>query len=133
MRLNPVTNELFRSAIRDFEMGGVRVPAGASISLPMATVTASDPRWAGKTGEMDPNVFNPERMLTPEGLKPGDQMPFGHGGRHCLGVHLAMAEMKAFLALMGQGYRIEADTNTEWQYGVGRVPKNGLPMVVTRL
>jgi hypothetical protein len=39
-------------------------------------------------------VFNPERLLTPEGARPGQQMPFGAGSRYCLGAGLAMAEMK---------------------------------------
>lgn len=72
-----------------------------------------------------------DRMLTPEGRRPGEQMPFGHGPRHCLGVHLANAEMKVFLALWARGYDVAADTDTEWRFAVGRVPLNGLPMTVT--
>lgn len=29
----------------------------------------------------NPDVFMPERMLTPEAQKSGDQMPFGYGPR----------------------------------------------------
>lgn len=68
--------------------GGVRIPEGSAINLPLAHITANDPRWAGASGDMDPAVFNPERMLSREGRKKGDLMPFGHAGRHCLGVHL---------------------------------------------
>jgi hypothetical protein len=32
-------------------------------------------------GDMDPARFNPDRMMTPEGQKPGAQVPFGWGNR----------------------------------------------------
>lgn len=54
-------------------------------------------------------------------------------GRHCLGYGLAMAEMKAFLALLARHYTFTAENNTEWVRGVGMVPQNGLPLVVSRM
>ncbi|KAI8475392.1 MAG: cytochrome P450 [Monoraphidium minutum] len=135
LRLRPVANEVFREAARDFEMGGALVKEGDVIAVPLGRLARRDPRWESEApgSALDPAAFNPARMLTPEGRRPGDMMPFGHGGRHCLGVHLATAEMKAFLALWAQGYVIEADTATEWAYSVGRYPKNGLPLTVARL
>jgi cytochrome P450 len=53
--------------------------------------------------------------------------------RFCAGYSVAMAEMKVFLALLARGYDYTADTNTPWVQEVGRVPKNGLPLTVTRL
>ncbi|KIY92316.1 hypothetical protein MNEG_15646 [Monoraphidium neglectum] len=114
-------------------MGGYKVTKGQQLLVPLGHVSRSDPRWAGETGDLSPEVFNPERMLTPEGQKPGWQVPFGHGGRHCLGVHLANAEMKVFLALFAQGYAAQVDTNTEWVYLVGRVPVSGLPTRLEKL
>jgi len=53
--------------------------------------------------------------------------------RYCLGVHLAMAEMKTVLAVLARCYAFTADNNTEWRQAVGKVPVNGLPMVLTPL
>lgn len=32
-------------------------------------------------GDMDPVKFNPDRLMTPEGQRPGQLMPFGAGAR----------------------------------------------------
>jgi cytochrome P450 len=125
--------ELYRRAAKDFELGGHAVPAGTAISIPLAYVSAHDPRWAGATGDLAPEVFNPDRMLRPEGRAPGDQMPFGYGSRYCLGAYLAQAEMKAFLALYAQRYSATCDPTTEWHYTIGRTPKNGLPTLMREL
>lgn len=53
--------------------------------------------------------------------------------RFCAGYAVAMAEMKAFLALLARGYDFEADVDTAWVQRIGRVPANGLPMRVSRL
>lgn len=35
----------------------------------------------GQTGQNDPSVFNPDRMMEEDGVKPGAQMYFGYGPR----------------------------------------------------
>eukprot|EP00775_Hariotina_reticulata_P013035 gene13035-13164_t len=133
LRCDPIVAGLFRVAAKDFQLGQYQVPEGMHMLLPMHQVARTDPRWASSTGDLDPARFNPERMMTPEGQKPGAQVPFGWGNRYCLGVYLAMAEMKAFLAVLARCYSFTADNNTEWQQAVGKVPVNGLPVVITPL
>jgi cytochrome P450 len=53
--------------------------------------------------------------------------------RFCLGERLAMAEMKCVLALLVRHYSFSVDNNTDWVQGVGRIPKNGLPLKLQRL
>jgi cytochrome P450 len=124
-----------RTAAKDLDMGGTLVPAGATMQVPFIYLAEQDPRWAGEApgSPLDPAAFVPERMLTKEGAKPGSLMPFGHGPRFCLGFYLAMVEMKVFLALLARGYDFTADTNTDWGYAVGKVPKNRLPLTLTPL
>jgi cytochrome P450 len=45
--------------------------------------------------------FQPERWLD-DATKPSEWMPFGEGGRRCLGERLGMAEMKVFLGMMAR-------------------------------
>lgn len=52
--------------------------------------------------------------------------------RYCIGGNLAMAEMKVFLAFLARSYDFSVDGNTDWLFAIGRVPKNGLPMTITR-
>jgi hypothetical protein len=64
---------------------GYRIPDATPINLGLHTAAQQDPRWAGAEGDLAPHVFNPGRMLTPEGQKQGWLMPFGAGPRFCLG------------------------------------------------
>jgi cytochrome P450 len=145
MRVQPIAGELLRVAARDFDLDGHRVEEGTLLSLPLRAVGAADARWVNETGALAPNAFNPDRWLTPapagggaaaarpsSPAAPSAQMPFGFGARFCLGYHLAMAEMKTTLALLGQGYEFEARGDGRWEYGVGRVPVDGLPTRVAR-
>ncbi|KAF6258855.1 cytochrome P450 [Scenedesmus sp. NREL 46B-D3] len=128
LRLNNVVAGLMRQAAKDFEMGGYRVPEGTVLYLPLTHLALNDPRWL----QQQPEAFVPERMMTPEGMKQGGQMPFGHGPRFCAGYAVAMAEMKVYLALLARGYDFDCDTNTQWKQEIGRVPANGLPATFSR-
>ena len=79
--MDPVVQMLFRVALRDFELAGYLVPAGKQLLLPLKYLSAHDARWEGTTGECTPSAFVPERMLTADGQKHGDLMPFGYGAR----------------------------------------------------
>lgn len=43
-----------------------------------------------------------------------------------------MAEMKVYLATLARKYDFSIDNNTEWVQAVGKVPRNGLPITITR-
>jgi hypothetical protein len=96
LRKDNIVSSTARTAAKDLDMGGVRVPAGATMQVPFIYLAEQDPRWAGEApgSPLDPTAFVPERMLTKEGAKPGSLMPFGHGPRFCIGYYLAMVEMK---------------------------------------
>lgn len=81
LRRDPVVAMLFRVALRDFELSGYTVPAGKQLLLPLKYLSANDSRWSSDTGDWSADAFVPERMLTPEGQKGGDLMPFGFGAR----------------------------------------------------
>lgn len=50
--------------------------------MPLGHATRSDPRWAGKDGDLAPTAFNPERYVQQPGAAKSDHyMPFGHGPR----------------------------------------------------
>ena len=81
LRKDTIVPALSRIADKDFELNGYAVPEGTSITVPLKYFSLHDPRWVNAEGELSPSAFNPERMLTPEGSKPGWQMPFGYGPR----------------------------------------------------
>jgi enediyne biosynthesis protein E7 len=94
LRLYPPFWESFRTAYKDDEIAGVRIPGGASLLLcPYATHRA--PRlWS------DPERFDPDRFASDQPRRHRyAYFPFLEGQRACIGESLAMMEMKLVLAL----------------------------------
>jgi hypothetical protein len=49
--------------------------------LPLKYLAANDERWVHESGELSPDAFVPERMMSTEAQKTGDLLPFGYGPR----------------------------------------------------
>lgn len=41
------------------------------------------------------------------------------------------ALLQVFLALLARHYDFTADTDTQWTFAIGKIPKNGLPLTLT--
>jgi cytochrome P450 len=102
MRLYPPAWGIERRAVRDQEIGGFVIPAGAAVLMPTYVVNR-DPRVYP-----DPARFDPGRFLGPEAAaRPDWAYPlFGAGTRKCIGVGFAMLEAVLVLAELGQRFRL---------------------------
>ncbi|MGW3974359.1 cytochrome P450 [Streptomyces ardesiacus] len=90
LRLHPVISEIARRVTRDVEIGGYRVPAGATV-MPMIGQVHRDGHH-----HPDPEAFRPGRHL--DGSVPrGTWLPFGGGARYCLGAGFALMEASVVL------------------------------------
>lgn len=74
----------YRTATRDTELAGVRVPAGSRVALCLTAANHDPDRWD------DPERFDVHRPLRPH-------LSFAGGPHVCLGMHLARAEMTVAL------------------------------------
>ncbi|MFI4930506.1 MAG: cytochrome P450 [Burkholderiales bacterium] len=105
MRLKPVAPFLVFEALRDTQLGDVRVPEGTMLWCAL--------RHDGLNAQHfpDPLAFRPERWLG-EAAGPGKRvaMPFGAGPRMCPGRYLALTEMKMMLAMLLTRFEIESVT-----------------------
>ena len=102
MRLYPPSYALGRRAAVDTELGGHAVPAGTLV-LVVPWATHRDPRfWR------DPERFDPTRFVEEHDRPPFAYMPFGGGGRTCIGRHLAMQESTILLRALLRSYRLES-------------------------
>ncbi len=103
LRLYPPAWMLIREPRREVEIGGFRVPAGASLLIsPYVTHHRADV-WENPEG-FDPERFSPARA---SGRHRFAWIPFGAGPRICVGQAFAMAEMKLVLALVSSRCPLE--------------------------
>jgi len=122
LRLRPPASGVLRRLRQPLEIGGLRIPAGATALVPSALVHR-DPRSFA-----DPDSFRVERWL--EGQPPaGPFLPFGGGARRCVGEPLARAEIETVVPAILSRVRL-TPLSTEPERMVQRatvlVPKRGL-------
>jgi cytochrome P450 len=127
LRLNPIIPDVGRRLTRPMRIGGWDLPAGVAVA-PCIYLTHRRPDvWP------DPERFDPERFLGAR-PKPYEFFPFGGGVRRCLGMALALVEMRIVLSrLLAQvdvrltpGYRPRLTRRS-----ITFAPSQGMPVVVT--
>jgi cytochrome P450 len=80
LRWEPPTTQIYRTPVRDMELGGVQIPAGAALDVVIAAANR-DPAVFENPDEFD--IFRPQKRST----------TFGFGPHICIGQHLARLEM----------------------------------------
>jgi cytochrome P450 family 135 len=87
LRVRPVIFDVARKLAAPVELGGHRLPAGVTVAPAIGLVQRSARHYP------DPLRFDPDRMV---GAAPGPTtwLPFGGGGRRCLGATFAQVEMR---------------------------------------
>lgn len=113
-RIQPVVPLVARKPTQDVQVGEYLIPAGQPTMVALNYVLRTDPRWQGATGDLSPDKFYPERFLSEEGKAQGSQIPFGAGRHTCLGMALALAEAKTFLAVVARGYKYRLAPGVSW-------------------
>ncbi|XP_032823098.1 cytochrome P450 3A56-like [Petromyzon marinus] len=90
LRLYPPAGRLERIAKMDVELGGIPVPKGTVIGIPVFVIHRNSEHWD------DPTAFRPERF-SKEAREQRDQycyLPFGAGPRNCIGMRFALINVK---------------------------------------
>lgn len=131
LRLHPAGVISPREAAVDVRLGDHVIRKGTLI-LWSAHLAGRDPvTWA------DPLRFDPDRFgdPTPQQKELADAawVPFGHGGRNCIGFMLAQMELTLMISRMAQRLDIQPVVDRE-PAPVGMVvnrPAGGVPMLVT--
>ena len=102
MRLYPPAHAIARTARREDRIGGVRVPAGALVTISIYVTHRNPNLWP------DPERFEPERFAPAEVGRRHRfaYLPFGGGPRICIGNGFALAEMQVIVAAIAQRYRV---------------------------
>jgi cytochrome P450 len=119
LRYEPSINFILRVAIKDFQCGGFRIPAGSMAIGLVGAINRCPARFE------DPDVFDIARQ-------PNAQSIFGGGPHVCIGAALARLQAQTgFTALLERFPRIELDGDPVWW--VDRTNQRGLERLPVRL
>lgn len=135
LRLYPPAWILEREVTEELELDGYVLPVG-SVLLTSQYVLQRDPRYWER-----PDVFDPSRWITQEGLfdeeAPGQPrgtwFPFGAGTRQCIGESFAWTETTLVLALLARRWRPLARTTPRLHAAVTLRPHGGMRMELRRV
>lgn len=130
MRLYPPIWAMVRKPVKDCEIGGYRVPAGAAV-LMSQWVMHRDARFYPEPERFDPDRWTEERA---KGLPKFAYFPFGGGPRICIGAAFAMMEAVLILATVAQRYQVRVAEGyvAEPMPSITLRPKGGIPAVLVR-
>jgi cytochrome P450 len=130
MRLYPPAWAIVRNSLKDCEIGGYRVPAGATLVMSQ-WVMHRDPRYYD-----EPERFQPERWLDgrAKAAPKFAYFPFGGGPRTCIGASFAAMEAVLVLATIAQRYqiRIAPDDPVEVLPTITLRPRHGIHVALTQ-
>jgi cytochrome P450 len=121
LRWEPPLTSVNRIATREFELGGVTIPAGAIVECNMGTANRDPAVWP------DPDRFDIARPS-------GQHLAFAAGPHVCLGLHLARAETRlAVLTLLRRlpDLQLDADAPAPEIRGLGFRSPAALPVAFT--
>ncbi|MEL6342642.1 MAG: cytochrome P450 [Myxococcota bacterium] len=101
MRLYPPAWIISRRAEQDTELDGALIPTGTSVYLTTYAAHRHPDFWDNPEG-FDPDRFAPDRPRP----APGAYLPFGGGGRKCIGNHFAMMEARIILSILVRHFSV---------------------------
>ena len=129
LRMVPPVPSTPRRALREFEYGGYRIPAGTHVGINSHFVHHEEEHWD------TPNEFNPLHF-TPEKVKARHKyawVPFGGGAHMCLGLHFAYMQVKVLMAQLLPRYRVTLEQEPDWQAWPIPKPRDGLKIRLEKL
>lgn len=124
LRLIPPVPSIPRRALRDFQFGGYRIPAGTWVGISPSAVHMDPAHWP------EPETFDPLRFTSDQVAKRHKYawVPFGGGAHMCIGLHFAYLQIKVLMVQILTRYQIEIEPGyaPEWQPWPIPKPKDGL-------
>jgi cytochrome P450 len=114
--------------VKDFEIGGYRIPAGSNVVMSQ-WVMHRDPRYFPEPEKFEPDRWLPERS---QKLPRFAYFPFGGGPRQCIGNSFAMMEATLLLAAIARRFQFRAVSGDPIIPAPSFTlrPKHGIPMTL---
>ena len=128
LRLYPIAWLISRQPNQDDNVGGYRVPAGATVLLSPYVIHHSPAYWENPE-QFDPERFSPERSANRPRYA---YFPFGGGPRQCIGNSFAQMEAQLIIATIAQSYRLRLLPGEQvvLKSAITLIPENPIQMTV---
>lgn len=94
LRYNPPVQIIFRHAMEDTELGGVKIPKGSTVMPLLASANRDESKYP------DPDTFDIDRKIE------NPIMSFGQGPHFCLGNYLSRMEAKSALEIVFKRFAV---------------------------
>uniref|UniRef100_A0A0D3HQQ8 Cytochrome P450 n=1 Tax=Oryza barthii TaxID=65489 RepID=A0A0D3HQQ8_9ORYZ len=133
LRLYPPASFVVREALNDMKLGGIDIPKGTNIWIPI-TMAHRDPSvWGPSADKFDPDRF--ANGIAGACKPPHMYMPFGVGVRTCAGQNLAMVELKVVLSLLLSKFEFKLSPNYVHcpAFRLTIEPGKGVPLIFREL
>ncbi|XP_023533013.1 cytokinin hydroxylase-like [Cucurbita pepo subsp. pepo] len=99
LRLYPSAPNVQRQARRDITVNGLTIPNGTNMWIDVVAMHHDEALWGEQVNEFRPERFEHDGVAGGCSHKMG-YLPFGFGGRMCVGRHLTFMEYKIVLTLI---------------------------------
>ncbi|XP_062215694.1 cytochrome P450 714B3 isoform X1 [Phragmites australis] len=129
LRLYPAGAFVSRQALQELKLGGVHIPKGVNIYIPVSTMHLDSKLWGPDVKEFNPERFSDARPQL------HSYLPFGAGARTCLGQGFAMAELKILIALIISKFALKLSPHYEHSPTLKLIvePEFGVDLTITKI
>lgn len=129
-RLYPPIVYIQRRAAWDAVLGGIKVPQGTVISIPIAMLHRDKQVWGPDADEFNPMRF--EHGLTKAAKDPKALLSFSLGPRVCTGQSFGIVEVQVVMAMILRRFSFSLSPKYvhKPKYLLSLTPKLGMPLIV---
>lgn len=134
LRLYPIAPNVQRQAREDIGVNDVVIPSGTNMWIDVVAMHHNPEFWGDDVNEFKPERFQKDPLHGGCKHKMG-YLPFGFGGRMCVGRNLSMMEYKIVLTLILNRFSLSLSPNYCHSPGIllSLRPTQGLPLVLQPL
>ncbi|TMW59367.1 hypothetical protein Poli38472_004436 [Pythium oligandrum] len=132
LRFHPVAPFFMREASEDtFFCGDILVKKGQTVGLSMYSINRNSKTWGPDAGEFKPQRWVDETTGSIRNIPPTQFFSFGAGPRMCVGMNLAMQQLRVVTANLLHKYRFDIDPSNDGTYVAGLTLNMKFPLLAT--
>ncbi|KGN57414.2 hypothetical protein Csa_010508 [Cucumis sativus] len=134
LRLYPSAPNIQRQAKGDIDLGDVKIPKGTNIWIDIVAMHHDPTLWGDDVNEFNPKRFQHDTIHGGCNHKMG-YLPFGFGGRMCIGRNLSSMEYKIVLTLILSTFSLSLSPSYTHSPAtlLSLRPAHGIPLILTPL